>query len=293
MEAQMISIALCTYNGEKHLHEQMDSLLKQDYPNLEIVILDDCSTDRTYELLLQYQEKYPQIRLNQNKENLGFNKNFEAALLQCKGEFIAIADQDDIWEQDKISQLAAKIGDNLLIYHDSLLIDVDGQTAGRKTSNTHRFVKGQCASFLLYNNCVSGHTCLMSKALLPHLLPFPEGIYYDWWMAYTAACLGKIDYLDLALVKHRRHASSSTSKDKISGKALRIKNLSLFQTHPLNPQATKTLIKDLLHGYAVLKQQSFSRALCWTLLKNSKSIFYTRRKSLFSQIKFILKESTR
>src|SRR5690606_8533255 len=100
----LISVALCTYNGDRFLEEQLDSIVLQDYPFLEIVISDDCSGDRTWEILENYQERFPeQIRLYRNEQNMGYNRNFEIALSHCKGDYIAIADQDDIWLKDKLS----------------------------------------------------------------------------------------------------------------------------------------------------------------------------------------------
>ncbi|MCX2482122.1 glycosyltransferase [Pedobacter sp. MR2016-24] len=290
MEPALISIAVCTYNGEKYLREQLDSLTEQDYPSLEIVIVDDCSSDGTYTLLEQYQQRNDQIRLYKNEENLGFNKNFARALSLCKGSFIAIADQDDIWDLHKISLMMASIDDNLLLYHDSAIIDHNGSLTG-KMSDGHRFVKGQCTAYLLYNNSISGHACFFNKELLSHTGPFPENMYYDWWMAYTAACLGRLDFIMDTLVYHRRHLSNSTVKDTINDKDRRVRNLNIFRDHPLNPKETEYLISKLLHAYQLLLNTTFSFYLCYLLIANSEKIFYTRKKSLFSRIKFIIKES--
>ena len=290
MEPILISIAVCTYDGEKYIVEQLDSLAGQDYPNLEIVIVDDCSNDNTYALLEQYQQKHNNnIRLYKNTENLGFNKNFERALSLCLGNYIAIADQDDIWDLQKISLMMKNKKDNLLLYHDSAIMNNDGSLTG-KMSDGHRFVSGQCEEYLLYNNSVSGHTCFINKELLPHIIPFPPNMYYDWWMSYTAACLGRIDFIDASLVKHRRHTSNSTVADKVNDKDRRINNLKLFENHPLNRPSTTIFIKQLLSGYEVLDARKFSFKLFFVLLLHHKTLFYTRKKSLFTKAKFIFKE---
>lgn len=291
MELSLISIALCTYNGALYLKEQLNSILSQDYQNIEIVISDDKSTDGTYELLQSYQLKYPQIKLQQNTMNLGFNKNFEQTIFRCKGAYIAIADQDDIWVSNKLSILLTAIKNDLLIYHDSVYINEQGQPTGKKIFDVHRFVKGQCTSYLLYNNCVSGHACFFKNSLLNYITSFPKEIYYDWWIAYTAACMGQIGYVTQPLVKHRRHMQSSTTKDSKTGKSQRIKNLRLFYSHHLTPESTKALILKLLDGYHQLNTQGYSFKLLCLLIGHSSAIFFTRKKSLFSQIKFILTES--
>src|SRR5258708_3925751 len=103
MTAELVSIALCTYNGEAYLKEQLDSLIDQTYPNCEIIIVDDCSKDGTVDILKQYANEYTQIKLYINTENLGYTKNFEKAIVLCNGEYIALCDQDDIWDKNKIS----------------------------------------------------------------------------------------------------------------------------------------------------------------------------------------------
>src|ERR1700739_3468336 len=117
MAAELVSIALCTYNGEAYIKEQLDSLIDQTYPNCEIIIVDDCSKDGTVGVLKQYADKYPQIKLHINSENLGYTKNFEKAIRLCNGEYIALCDQDDTWDKNKISILIDQIGNNILIYH--------------------------------------------------------------------------------------------------------------------------------------------------------------------------------
>ena len=90
MASELVSIALCTYNGEAYIKEQLDSLIDQTYPNCEIIIVDDCSKDGTVGILKQYADKYPQIKLHINGENLGYTKNFEKAINLCNGDYVAL-----------------------------------------------------------------------------------------------------------------------------------------------------------------------------------------------------------
>lgn len=98
----MISIAMTTYNGEKFLKEQLDSLLNQSMPADEIIIIDDCSTDSTAQILRQYEKENSTVKVYINKENLGYKKNFKKAIRLCKGDLIFLCDQDDFWHKDKI-----------------------------------------------------------------------------------------------------------------------------------------------------------------------------------------------
>src|ERR1700709_1166359 len=135
MPPQLVSIALCTYNGAAYLKEQLDTLVNQTYPNCEIICVDDCSTDNTVEILKQYTHSYPQIKLHINSKNLGYTKNFEKAIGLCSGEYIALCDQDDIWDKNKISIMSLLIGDNMLAYHDSAFVDENGNPLNKKISD--------------------------------------------------------------------------------------------------------------------------------------------------------------
>lgn len=287
----LVSIALCTYNGEKYLAQQLDSLVKQDYTNLEIVILDDFSTDATIQILKSYEKKNSEITLIQNSSNIGFNKNFEKALSYCSGQYIAIADQDDVWMQNKITIMMEHIGDNLLLYHNSNYINENGFLMNKSTQTHHRFISGYCAKNLIYYNCVSGHSCLISKKLLTITPPFPVNFYYDWWLAYTAACAGKIDYLNLSLVNHRLHNHSTTARDNCDSKSGRIYHLNLFINHNGTPDTLKKLLVRLMENYQNQISDNISQSLFILLFKNAKQLFFIRKKSLFSEFKFIINES--
>lgn len=288
----LVSIALCTYNGEKYLRHQLDSLIAQSYPNLEIIIVDDASTDGTIALLKEYQKGNQNIRLILNEQNIGFNQNFKKAIELCTADFIAIADQDDIWELEKISLLVDNIGENLLLYHDSSYMDQEGNFTGKSTTSHHRFVSGNCAENLIYYNCISGHACLIKKELLSLTPEFNPDFYYDWWLAYTAACTGKINFITEKLVRHRKHSASSTRNDKTDARNLRIKHFQLFINHPLTSKPLKHLLLKLQAGYQKLEDTEFSFNLFKLLLTKASSLFFIRKKSFYSQIRFIIKESS-
>lgn len=120
------SVALCTYNGEEFLSLQLDSILNQTVMPDEIVICDDVSDDSTIKTVLEYQKKFPIIKLFQNEQNLGFIKNFEKAIYNCTKEVIIISDQDDTWEIDKVETVVSFLQKNESfdgVFHDMNLID--------------------------------------------------------------------------------------------------------------------------------------------------------------------------
>ena len=126
----LISVVMATYNGERFLAEQLDSIFLQSYPNIELIIVDDVSVDGTVAIIKSYCEKHSNIRLYVNDENLGYIKNFEKGMLLATGALIALSDQDDIWVTDKLSILFEGIAEHEIIYSDSELIDETGKRLG-------------------------------------------------------------------------------------------------------------------------------------------------------------------
>ena len=206
----LVSIAVCVYNGERFLNEQLTSLVLQTYPNIEIIAVDDCSKDSSVQILKEYAHKYPFFRFIENEENLGYVKNFEKAISLCRGELIALSDQDDIWNLNKIQLMVEAIGDSQLIYHDSTLIDEKGKPTGKNMSDIVNLYKGDNPKTFLFFNCVSGHSCMVRKDLLPWALPFHKDYFHDQWLAYVAANVGKIEVIHESLVQYRQHGASST-----------------------------------------------------------------------------------
>src|SRR5256885_16654050 len=115
-QSYFVSVVMCTYNGEQFLDEQIASVLNQDYKNIELIIVDDHSSDNTWQKLQQWQQKSPTIKIFRNEFNLGYNKNFEKAIQLASGNFIALSDQDDIWLPCKLSKLL-----NAFSYKDIIL----------------------------------------------------------------------------------------------------------------------------------------------------------------------------
>jgi len=209
----LVSIVLCTYNGENFLQKQVESLLHQTYKNIEIIAVDDCSTDNTLSLLSDYAGKNTSIKVYQNERNIGFNKNFEKAIHLASGNYIAICDQDDIWLRDKIETLMNNIGDDWLIFSNSDLMNENERLTGRSLLSNSFNIKNFTYSNILINNFVTGHTCLFSKSFIDHIFPMPEYGYYDWWMGFVALYHNKITFINQKLTLYRQHDESVINKE--------------------------------------------------------------------------------
>jgi glycosyltransferase involved in cell wall biosynthesis len=208
----LVSIALATYNGDRFLRELLESIYCQSYCNIEVIAGDDCSTDDTASILEEYRESHG-LHYQVNGQNLGFLRNFEKILPLCRGEFIALADQDDIWTPEKLEKMVNAIGDASLVYTDAYLVNENGQELpGSLIKNSGvRTVNGRDFRYFVCNTCVTGCTVLFRRDLLQHALPIPicEN-YHDWWLAVVAACLGGVRYLDEQLVRYRQHGANDT-----------------------------------------------------------------------------------
>lgn len=269
----LISIAMCTYNGACHLREQLDSLLAQDWPALEIVVVDDASTDDTPAILSAYAQRDPRIRFSRNAVNLGYLKNFEAAMSLCQGRWIAPCDQDDIWLPTKLSRLARELAsdDVLLAYADSSLMDEQGRSMHQRMSDRlNRFSTNDPLPYLLGNNA-TGHAMLVCRSVVERALPFPQGAYHDHWLAYAAVSSGRIAYVDECLVRYRLHASTvsdftgqrTVKKGRAAGYRWRElaetrERLALFAAVPGKGQ---TLAQELLALWQSRETQFISPAL--------------------------------
>lgn len=124
-----ISVAICTYNGEKYLAEQLESIMQQTEPATEIVVCDDGSKDKTLEILHHYQDQYPEIfKIYSNDINLGYFKNFEKSIYLCSQDIIVTSDQDDIWKPEKLEETLNFFKNNPdkeAVFNDLILIDND------------------------------------------------------------------------------------------------------------------------------------------------------------------------
>lgn len=258
----LISIVLTTFNGEHFLQEQLNSLVAQTYTNIEMVVVDDNSTDQTPSILAAFAKKHPSIRLYMNSTNLGYIKNFEKACLLAKGEFIALCDQDDSWKPEKISRLYAAIGNFPLIYADSILCNEQLQPIGKNISDRvnciHFTSPLQQAVFCR----IYGHAMLINTLFLKNIAPFPSIIPHDWWIAFNATIQGGIQYLPLPLSFYRQHSKNifgaaggkrNKNLKRISQEAqneIALKRMKLFYDYcPHNFTKEKLILLKLYHSY--------------------------------------------
>jgi len=294
----LVSIAICTYNGALHLEEQLESIINQSYKNLEIIIVDDVSSDETLSILNKFSAADKRITVYPNKVNLGYVKNFESAISLCSGDFIALCDQDDIWQLDKIQLQVDAIGNAALVYHDSEFVSEEGISLNSKISDILNMYQGNSSLPFLFYNCISGHSLMMRTSLRDKFIPLDKKYYHDWAIAFAAAENGGIKYIDKALVKYRQHADSNTDILRIKKEKLKKSKIKFNEIQPewLRSCYNKTIlhkryIADILSCFTDdRKIKNDSRVRLFSLLvKNFNLLFYLKKKNFFSKLNYIRK----
>jgi glycosyltransferase involved in cell wall biosynthesis len=295
----LVSIAMGTYNGEPFIAKQIKSILHQTYNNIELIIVDDGSSDRTCEIVKSFQNLDIRIKLYQNEANLGFNKNFEKAIRLCSGAYIAISDQDDIWLENKIERLLVSLEDNLMVYANSAHIDEQDNLLGTYLLDPNHINYNDYKNILLAN-FVTGHTILFRTEALDNLLPIPQYSFYDWWFGFIMLYEGKLAYCNEVLTYYRIHNQSVIRTieggSKITGKAARkaaIRTIVLALGNFINykgiAEADKGFISDLQSALIGDLSSVYRIKLCFFLLREFKSMFPRYTKGVLKRPKYLYK----
>lgn len=207
----MISVCMATYNGEKYIKEQLDSILKQISDSDEIIISDDGSTDNTVEIIKLYQESNRNIKLVEGPRK-GLIKNFENALNLSRGEIIFLSDQDDIWVEGKVERVMKEFEktDVSLILHDAYIVDSEGKIM-ESSFYKHRGSKPGLISNIVKNSYL-GCCMAFKRELLNECLPFPAKIeMHDWWIGLMGEKFGKVTFIHKQYLMYRRHGDNVSS----------------------------------------------------------------------------------
>lgn len=214
-----LSIALCTYNGERFLAEQLDSFVAQERQPDELVVCDDGSLDETLPMLHRFAAtaNFP-VHIIENSGRLGSTANFAQAIGLCAGDIIVLSDQDDVWFSTKLARIesaftAAPSVDGF--FSNGILIDEQGdklrgdlwqrvgfQNGQRGCVRTH-----QALNTLFRGNFVTGATLAFRKRVRNLLLPIPAGWMHDYWIASILASASQLACIDAPLIKYRCHAN--------------------------------------------------------------------------------------
>jgi glycosyltransferase involved in cell wall biosynthesis len=212
-----ISIAMCTYNGDKYLQEQLDSIANQSRLPDELIVCDDNSSDQSLSILERFFESvlFP-VRIFKNQVNLGSTKNFEKAITLCKGDIIALSDQDDVWHRDKLKLIEAvfikstQVG---AVFSNGNIVTENLSPLGYTLWDKFYFGKklrikfsnGKSFQVLLNHNVVTGATMAFRSSFRNKILPISPLWLHDSWIALLFSLISDIKFIDKELIEYRQH----------------------------------------------------------------------------------------
>lgn len=273
-----ISVALCTYNGEKFLQEQLNSILKQTVNVNEIIVCDDLSTDKTKEVLDSYAKYYPNLfKIYHNEKNLRSNKNFEKAIKSTSGDYIFLSDQDDIWKENKVEEtlMIFKKNKNALgVFSNADLIDDNSKIISNKVSlwdSVHFFEKETPKPIdlnkilILRGNFLTGATLCIKKEVKEFCFPFQtteKNFLHDEWFAYILSKKKALFYTTKKLISYRLHSNQQVGVgdlNSISENALKLSSYYKFILDIEQPKSFKDfkiLTRNLFNQYKKYEELS-------------------------------------
>lgn len=216
MNFPKISVCMATYNGERYVAVQLTSILNQLSDGDELIISDDSSIDNTTTIIKSFNDN--RIKLYENQQFKSPIFNFENALKHANGEYIFLADQDDIWIPRKVEIFKKYLNDYDLVLSDANIIDDSGKEIYESFYRVNASNGGLLKNMV--KNSYLGCTMAFNRKILEKSLPFPKDLpMHDWWMGLIAEVYGKTCFVDDKLISYRRHgnnASPTGEKSKYS-----------------------------------------------------------------------------
>lgn len=202
-----ISVCMATYNGEKYIREQLESILMQLELTDEVIISDDESTDKTLEVVKSLNDSRIKIVLNQGEK--GYTRNFENALKNSTGDIIFLSDQDDIWKKNKVKNMIKEFSTYDLVISDAEIVDKDLKLLNESHFNLRGVKRGFLNNFL--KTRYVGACMAFKRKVLEKVLPFPENqklCAHDYWITIVCEAFYKVKLINQPLIKYRRHENN-------------------------------------------------------------------------------------
>ena len=296
-----VSILLPTYNGEKYLKEQIDSILNQTYKDIKLIISDDGSSDNTVNILKQYEHQDSRIELYIQPKNMGVVKEIEFLLQKVETPFYMLADQDDYWLPEKVEKsLETLIKNNAdLVFGDLEVVDENLNTIYPSFGDfmllnrkIHKYLDSYKVNYLY--NCVTGCTVLAKRETIQYIIPIPtksKYLIHDHWISIMVSLNGKLAYMDEKYIKYRQHGNNQVGTNKISHGFSKLEQvrelfinvkLGVFGTYVENnnrfPEPIQELNTKALQYYEMLQKKKNFNFRNWNifhqLYKTERPMYY-------------------
>jgi glycosyltransferase involved in cell wall biosynthesis len=220
---------MATYNGEKYIRRQLDSIIKQLRDDDEVIIVDDFSTDNTINIIEEIKDK--RIKVYKNQCNVGFLATFERSIKIATGDVIFLSDQDDIWMDNKLERVLEmfKTSNADIVFHDAVIIDENYEILYRSFSELRKISKSAIKNFIFnsYTGC-----CMAFKAdVRKIILPIPAAaVYHDRWIGIIGDLFNKkIEFIHDKLIYYVRHGNNVSPTSKRALAVILVDRVKLFK----------------------------------------------------------------
>lgn len=252
-----VSVAMCTWNGSAFVEAQLQSILRQTRPVDEVVVCDDDSSDNTVALLREIARNCSvPFQIHVNESNLGYRLNFSHAMSLCSGDIIFLADQDDVWQPQKVARMMAVFDSRTevdLLFSDADLVHEDLSPVGYTIwqsiefhAERRRMVReGRFFELLMNRNVVTGATAAIRSRIRELILPVPGKWVHDAWIATVVAATGTAEFIEEPLIQYRQH-----SKQQLGGR-----RLTFSQKYALARRMDAAFFLELANDYDAAKQR--------------------------------------
>lgn len=274
-----VSVIMPCFNHARFIVESVNGILAQTHPDLELIIVDDCSLDNSWDVVRSLTAKDHRIRVIRHERNLGASKSRNDGLRAARGEFIGFCDADDIWEPGKLGRQMSLLDEHPdydVVYCDTIIIDENGSPTGQRFSEL--FPVPQTASGWLFRelvvrNFINMQSVLMRKKCVQSVGYFDEGIKWveDWWYWIRLSRPHRFLYSKEPLAKYRVHGRSTNLVQKRSCCVNRFKvfHRILQQYTDLPLSAKREVVYNMGAGLCDLGKRRAGRGLLWDSLKLS------------------------
>jgi glycosyltransferase involved in cell wall biosynthesis len=276
MKRLTVSVALATYNGERFLTEQLDSIVRQSEMPDEVVVGDDGSTDGTREILLSFSRRAGcPVRIETNAQRLGASANFAAVLTRCRGDLVLLSDQDDIWARSRVQrsiEVLERHPDAAFAFSNATLVDGEGQRLAGTLWESFFFGPREQQLFgsrrghevLLQRNVVTGATMAIRRARLAAALPIPHGWAHDGWFALLLEPQYGAVPVDEPWITYRLHPAQQTGVIRLSVPALlhtlRCRDAGFYRAECRNYRVLTERLRRLGPDYAHVARSANEKA---------------------------------
>jgi glycosyltransferase involved in cell wall biosynthesis len=236
----MLSVVLCTFNGSRYLDAQLQSILEQTRLPDEVIACDDCSIDDTVEILNRFASKVPfPVRVTMNAENLRTSRNFQQGIEQAHGDVIVLADQDDVWQPEKLDRLERTLLDSPeagFVFSDATVVDSELRPRGFTLWESivfdrreHQlFRRGRAFECILRKYRVTGATMAFRSRYRDLILPIPVQWVHDAWISLLLSAVAPCCLIEEPLIRYRQHGNQQigTTKPGLYWRYLRAREMS-------------------------------------------------------------------